>query len=233
MHPRLPTRPKSILAGVPRSPALPRRIAQGIFFVEADGDDKTKENENDALLSTSMLVNLEITHAVVRRGSDLRLSWGMKSLFVGPQDPLSRVVTWMRAVRRLGAHIIVGDFAAAAGYLIVELGLSPRTAWLRIARGVPPFGDLVLARLCALALVHNEKEKENWNGNGNENENGNGNGNGAALGLSELEQRTPGNGDGGSASGCGFQGLGTSLRLHRRQHFRTRAGSGLKHVVVN
>jgi hypothetical protein len=220
-----------MLAGVPRSPALPRRIAQGVFFVDADGDDKTKEKEKDALLSTSTLVNLEITHAVVRRGSDLRLSWGMKSLFVGPQDPLSRVVAWMRAVRRLGAHIIVGDFAAAAGFLVVELGLSPRTAWLRIARGVPPLGDLVLARLCALALVHNEKEKENWNGNENGNENENGNG--AALGLPELEQRTPGNGDGGSAPGCGFQGLGTSLRLHRRQRFRTRAGSGLKHVVVN
>ncbi|KAI0273940.1 hypothetical protein BGY98DRAFT_1099326 [Russula aff. rugulosa BPL654] len=110
----------------------------------------------------------------------------MKSLFVGPQDPLSKVVVWMRAVRRLGANIIVGDFAAAAGYLVVELGLTPRTAWLRIARGIPPVGDLVLARLCVLALVHNEKEKENRNGSGN----------GATLGSPERErERSSGNGD--------------------------------------
>jgi hypothetical protein len=60
----------------------------------------------------------------------------------------------MRAVRRLGAHIIVGDFAAAAGYLVVELGLTPRTAWLRIARGSsacwrPRVSTAVRARDCA------------------------------------------------------------------------------------
>jgi hypothetical protein len=135
----------------------------------------------------------------------------MKSLFVGPQDPLSKVVAWMRAVRRLGAHIIVGDFAAAAGYLVVELGLTPRTAWLRIARGVPPIGDLVLARLCVLALVHNEKEKENRNGNGS----------------------GSGNGDVSGGTWCGYQSLGISPRSYRRQRFGTRAGSGLKHIVAN
>ncbi len=233
MHPGLPTRnhcttqrprPRSLVVSAPRSVALlPRRIAQGVFFISADGNDKTNENEseNDTSLSTSTLANLEITHAVVTRGSDPRLSWGMKSLFVGPKDPLSKVVGWMRAVRRLGACIIVGDFAAAAGYLVIELGLTPRTAWLRIARGVPPVGDLVLARLCALALVHNEKEKER---NVNVNE--------AALGSSEREREcTSGNGDGGT--GRGYQGLGISAVSHRRQRFRTRAGtgSGLKHVV--
>jgi hypothetical protein len=106
-----------------------------------------------------MLLDLEITHAVVARGSDLRLSSGMKALFVGPHDPLSRVVAWMRAVRGLGAHIIVSDIAAAAGYLVVELSLTPRSAWLRIARGIPPVGDLVLAKLCALALTHSEKDE--------------------------------------------------------------------------
>ncbi|KAH9962003.1 hypothetical protein BGW80DRAFT_1356854, partial [Lactifluus volemus] len=66
----------------------------------------------------------------------------------------------MRAVRRLGAHIIiVGDVAAAAGYLVVELGLNPRAAWLRIAHGIPPTGDLLLARLYALALVQHDEEK--------------------------------------------------------------------------
>ncbi len=207
MHPGLPTRnhcttqrprPRSLVVSAPRSVAL-----------------------LDTSLSTSTLANLEITHAVVTRGSDPRLSWGMKSLFVGPKDPLSKVVGWMRAVRRLGACIIVGDFAAAAGYLVIELGLTPRTAWLRIARGVPPVGDLVLARLCALALVHNEKEKER---NVNVNE--------AALGSSEREREcTSGNGDGGT--GRGYQGLGISAVSHRRQRFRTRAGtgSGLKHVV--
>jgi len=229
MHTVLPTRndyttqrPRSLVVRVPRSAVLPRRIAQGVFFVSRDGDTKTNENENDSLLSSSTLINLEITHAVVARGSDPCLSWGMKSLFVGPQDPLSKVVAWMRAVRRLGAHLIVGDFAAAAGYLVVELGLTPRTAWLRIARGVPPVGDLVLARLCVLTLVHNEKEKENRDGNGNE----------AALGSSERE-RTSGNGDVSGGTWCGYQGLGISPRSHRRARFRTQAGSGLKHVVAN
>jgi hypothetical protein len=260
MHPGPPTRnhctaqrPRSLVVSIPRSAALPRRIAQGVFFVNPDGGHgnvKPSENEKEhadgdgdrddgLLLSSATLVNLEITHAVVTRGSDPRLScqWGMKSLFVGPQDPLSKVVAWMRAVRRLGANIIVGDFAAAAGYLVVELGLTPRTAWLRIARGVPPVGDLVLARLCVLTLVHKEKEKEkenrNWSGSGSGNE--------AALGSSERESgRTTsasGNGDvGGGGTWChggGYQGLGISPRSCRRQRFRTRAGSGLKHVVAN
>jgi hypothetical protein len=222
MHTPVPTRyhctiqrPR-LLVSVPRSAALPRRIAQGVFFVNPDEDDKINinDNDNDALLSTNILVSLEITHAVVTRGSDLRLSWGMKALFVGPQDPLSKVVAWMRAVRRLGAHIIVGDFAAAAGYLVGELGLTPRTAWLRIARGIPPVGDLVLARLCALAVVYNTKEKENGNGNGD-------------VRTSEGE-RTSWNGNGGT--GWGYQG---SPRSSRRQRFKTRAESGLKHVLVN
>jgi hypothetical protein len=218
-------RPRSLVVSAPRSAALPRRIAQGVFFVHPDGDVKTNENENDSLLSSTTLVSLEITHAVVTRGSDPRLWWGLKSLFVGPQDPLSRVVAWMRAVRRLGAHVIVGDFAAAAGYLVVELGLTPRTAWLRIARGVPPVGDLVLARLCVLTLVHNEKEKENRNGSGSGNE--------AALGSSERErERTSGNVNVSGGTWCGNQDLGISPRSCRRQRFRTQAGSGLRHVVL-
>lgn len=219
-----PQRPRSLVVGAPRSGTLPRRIAQGVFFVSPDRDAKQNENENDSLLSSSTLVSLEITHAVVTRGSDPRLWWGMKSLFVGPQDPLSKVVAWMRAVRRLGANIIVGDFAAAAGFLVVELGIRPRTAWLRIARGIPPAGDLVLARLCVLALAHNEKEKENRNESGN----------GAAVGSSERERvRNSGNGDVGGETLCGYQGLGVSPRSCRRRRFITRAGSGLKHVVAN
>jgi hypothetical protein len=66
----------------------------------------------------------------------------------------------MRAVRRRpSANVIVVGDSAAAGYLVVELGLTPRSAWLRIAGGVSPMRDLVLARLCALAIVHNENEK--------------------------------------------------------------------------
>lgn len=209
-------RPRLVVS-VPRSATLPRRIAQGVFFVHPNGGDKISNDDSDSLLSTNTLVNLGITHAVAARGSNFDLSWGMKALFVGPQDPLSKVVAWMRAVRRLGAHIIVGDFAAAAGYLVVELGLTPRTAWLRIARGIPPAGDLVLARLCALAVVH----KESGNGNGN--------GNGSALRSPEHE-RTSRNGDGGT--GCGYQGLGVSPRWCRRQRFGKRTESGLKHVVV-
>jgi len=222
MQTRLPTRYRCtvqkprLVVSVPRSTALPRRIAPGVFFVSPDGGDKVNNGDNAGLLSTNTLVNLEITHAVVTRGSDFHLSWGLKSLFVGPQDPLSKVVAWMRAVRRLEAHIIVGDFAAAAGYLVAELGLTPRTAWLRIARGIPPAGDLVLARLCALAIVHKES--------------GNGDGNGSAVRSSEQE-RTSWNGDGGSA-GCGYQAVSVSPRWCRRQRFRTRTESGLKHVVV-
>jgi len=138
----------------PRRHALPRKIAAGVFFV-----DPTCASSSPP--SPRTLVDLEITHAVLARGgsssSDLLLLRGTKALFVGPHDPLSRVVAWMRAVRRLGACIVVSDIAAAAGFLVVELGLSPRSAWLRIARGLPPPGDLVLARLCALALTHGEK----------------------------------------------------------------------------
>lgn len=132
--------------------ALPRKIAPGVFFVDPTSGDR------DATPSARTLVDLEITHAVAARGSDLRLPSGMKALFVGPHDPLSKIVAWMRAVRRLGVCIVVSDVAAAAGYLVVELSLSPRSAWLRIARGIPPAGDLVLARLCALALTHSEKD---------------------------------------------------------------------------
>jgi hypothetical protein len=129
--------------------ALPRKIAAGVFFV-----DPTSE----PLPSPRTLFDLEITHAVVARGSSSSSDLGTtKALFVGPHDPLSKIVAWMRAVRRLGACIVVSDIAAAAGFLVVELGLSPRSAWLRIARGLPPPGDLVLARLCALALTHGEK----------------------------------------------------------------------------
>ena len=144
-----------ILHGTTTTPrhALPRKIAPGIFFVDSTSGDR------DAPPSARTLIDLEITHAVVARGSDLRLSSGMKALFVGPRDPLSRVVAWMRAVRALGAYMIVSDIAAAAGYLVVELSLSPRSAWLRIARGIPPVGDLVLARLCALAMTHSKKDE--------------------------------------------------------------------------
>ena len=228
MQPRLPMRhvqrPRLLVSGphpTPQSAALPRRIASGVFFINPNEDGKLNDNDNDALLSSNTLINLEITHAVVPRGSDVRFSWGMKALFVGPQDPLSKIVAWMRAVRRLGAHIIVGDFAAAAGYLVVELGLTPRTAWLRIARGIPPVGDFVLARLCALAVVH-KKEKENWNEKENDN--------GSAFRTSERE-RLSWNGDG--QTGCGYQGLGIPSRSSRRHRFRTRTESGLKHVVVS
>jgi hypothetical protein len=87
----------------------------------------------------------------------------IQALFVDPHGPWCRVVAWMRAVRRRPSAnvIVVGDSAAAAGYLVlvVELGLTPRSAWLRIAGGISPMGDLVLAWLCALAIVHNENEK--------------------------------------------------------------------------
>jgi hypothetical protein len=124
----------------------------------------------------------------------------------------------MRAVqRRPSANVIVvGDSAAAAGYLVVELGLTPRSAWLRIARGVPPAGDLVLARLCALAIVHNENEK----GNGKEVDDG------PAAGAQEVacaSLREEGR------AGCGYRQFSVL-----RQSARVRAWeeSGLRHVVV-
>jgi len=157
------TKKRKTLSNVPPpllTATLPRKIAPGVFFVNRSGGSK----DQDTLPSPSMLIDLEITHIVVARGSDLGPSFAgtnLKALFVGPHDPLSRVVAWMRAVRRLGAHIIVGDIAAAAGYLVVELGLTPRVAWLRVGRGIPPAGDHLLSRLYVLAHVQNEKGKEN------------------------------------------------------------------------
>jgi len=235
MQTRLPTRHSSatiqkprLFVNVPPSAVLPRRIAPGIFFVSpsrgigdndndsgnGNGDDN---NNGDGLPSTNTLAHLGITHAVVQRGAEaeadyhFRCGTTIKALFVGAHDPLSRVVAWMRAVRRrLNANlIVVGDFAAAAGYLVVELGgLTPRSAWLRIARGVPPAGDLVLARLCALAIVHNEKEKEGkWDGSASD--------------------------PSGYASGPRAQWeYGVSPRSCGSARVRTRAKSGLKHVVV-
>jgi len=180
---------------------LPRKIAAGVFFVDPTSGNK------DAPPSARTLLDLEITHAVVARGSDLLLSSGMKALFVGPHDPLSRIVAWMRAVRRLGACIIVSDIAAAAGYLVVELGLSPRSAWLRIARGLPPAGDLVLARLCALALTHSAKDKQ----------------------VSESDGASE---SGGAASRGGSDWHVTS-RSCRSQRGGPRGQSSLKHVLVS
>jgi len=212
MQTRQPTRLRSAVqrptlhVSVPRRATLPRRIAPGIFFVDpgwatsANGND----DDDDFLPSISVLVNLEITHAIVRHKPDLALACGMKALFVGPHDPLSKIVAWMRAVRQLGANMLVSDFAAAAGYLVVELGLTPRSAWLRIARGVPPAGDLVLTRLCALAIVHREKGRENGNGQAR----------------------------GGYGSGSGCSGALPVPRSCRSQRVRTRTESGLKHVIV-
>jgi len=211
MYMRQPARHQStfpkprLFVTVPQSNVLPRRIAQGVFFV-----DNKVNGGNDALPSTNTLANLQITHAVLDRAADLRLSCGMKVLFVGPQDPLSKVVAWMRAVRQLGAHIVVTDFAAAAGYLVVELGLTPRSAWLRIARGLPPVGDLVLSRLSALAFVHMQKEKEN--------------------GLACISE----SGSDGGLENCGGFSVSPHLRRGRQgQGMRTRGESRLKHVIVN
>ncbi|KAH9060348.1 hypothetical protein EDB83DRAFT_2315653 [Lactarius deliciosus] len=162
--------------------ALPRKIAQGVFFIDPTSGDRAP--------STRTLVDLEITHAVVARGSDLRLSSGMKALFVGSHDPLSRVVAWMRAVRRLGACVIVSDVAAAAGYLVVELSLTPRSAWLRIARGIPPAGDLVLAKLCALALTHSEKDEVSRSDRASDSESAGGHGNCAVRLNHGIDMRT-------------------------------------------
>src|SRR5260221_3462239 len=142
MQTRLPPRHSSatiqkprLFVGVPPSAVLPRRIAPGIFFVSpsrgiggdsGNGDDDNNNNNNsDALPSTNTLAHLGITHAVVQRGAEaeadyhFRCGTTIKALFVGSHDPLSRVVAWMRAVRRrLNANlIVVGDFAAAAGDL--------------------------------------------------------------------------------------------------------------------
>ncbi|KAI9510091.1 hypothetical protein F5148DRAFT_637839 [Russula earlei] len=97
---RHPIQRSSLRASPPQSNALPRRIAAGVFFLDADGVnniDSDSDDSNDPLPSAKTLATLGITHAVVERGSDLRLTCGMKALFVGRQDPLSRVVGWMRA----------------------------------------------------------------------------------------------------------------------------------------
>ena len=184
--------------------ALPRKIAAGVFFVDPTSGDA------DTAPSARTLVDLEITHAVVARGSDLRLSSGMKALFVGPHDPLSRVVAWMRAVRRLGAYIIVSDIAAAAGYLVVELSLTPRSAWLRIARGLPPAGDLVLAKLCALALTQTYSE------NGEQ--------------VSRSDRTSESEGAAASQDGSEWRVAPRSCRSLRGG---TRGESSLKHVLVS
>jgi hypothetical protein len=243
MQTRLPTRQSSlnVTAGqkprlsvsIPPSATLPRRIALGVFFVNptgrsGDNDDST----DDALPSTNTLANLGITHAVVQRASASASNHPLfcggttiKALFVGPQDPLSKVVAWMQAVRRrLGAHIIVvGDFAAASGYLVVELGLTPRSAWLRIARGVPPAGDLVLARLCALAMVHGEKEKEKKKS---------GFGLAAAATTTTTARASSSDTDKEGSSGCGYRQFGISPRSCRSSRVRTRSESRLKHAIV-
>jgi hypothetical protein len=189
-------RPHPIL---PPGATLPRKIAPGVFFV--NGKDK------DNLPSTDMLINLGITHAVLARGSDIQLSCGIKALFVDPHDPLSRIVAWMRAVRQLGAHVIVSDVAAAAAYLVVELGLFPRAAWLRIAYGIPPTGDLLLARLYALGPVPNEKGKVD--------------------GPVYMELAS-----GNELAAGGYEARGISPWPCQNHRCRTRAESGLRHVLV-
>jgi hypothetical protein len=111
--------------------------------------------------------------------------------------------------------IVVGDSAAAAGYLVVELGLTPRSAWLCIAPGVPPMGDLVLARLCVLAIVHNENEK----GKGEEVDDGSATG-AQAVACALREEGRP---------GCGYRQFSVSRQSAR---VRARAESGLRHVVI-
>ena len=148
----------------------------------------------------------------------------MKALFVGPQDPLSRIVGWMRAVRSsLGACIIVSDIAAAAGYLVVELGLSPRSAWLRIARGVPPPGDLVLARLCALAMAQSaakEGEDQQQQVSGPD----------RVSDEESKDEEARGQRKSQSGSDSGWRVAPRSCRSGRRG---TRGESSLKHVLVS
>jgi hypothetical protein len=245
MQTRLQTRQFSathkprLSVSVPPSATLPRRISLGVFFVNpsnstisSNKNDSGGDNDNDdGLPSTNTLAHLGITHAVVQRasasGSNHPLFTGgttIKTLFVGPQDPLSKIVAWMQAVRRrLGAHIIVvGDFAAAAGYLVVELGLTPRSAWLRIARGLPPAGDLVLARLCALAIMQSEeKKKEDGRASASALD--------AAGRASSLDSEKV-----GGSTGCGYpsRAFGVSPRSCRSARVKMRAESRLKHVVV-
>ncbi|KAI9442708.1 hypothetical protein H4582DRAFT_2073297 [Lactarius indigo] len=114
--------------------ALPRKIAQGVFFVDPTSGDR------DATLSTRTLVDLGITHA----------------------GPTTRSPESSPGCAPSGGSARASSSATsqpAAGYLVVELSLTPRSAWLRIARGIPPAGDLVLAKLCALALTHSAKDE--------------------------------------------------------------------------
>jgi hypothetical protein len=164
----LPGKPRQRrpLPNLPPPVPIPREIAPGIFFVNPSGGSggggsKDKKDAPPPLLWNQMLANLKITHAIVARGTASSSCAGLKALFVGPYDPLSKIVAWMRAVRRLGARIIVSDIAVVAGYLVVEQGLQPRIAWLRVARVIPPIGDPLLDRLHALARAQNEKRKEN------------------------------------------------------------------------
>jgi hypothetical protein len=145
----------------------------------------------------------------------------IQALFVDPHGPRCRVVAWMRAVRRRPSAnvIVVGNSAAAAGYLVIELGLMPRSAWLRIARGVPPMGDLVLARLCALAIVHNENEK----GKGKEVDSGSAAG-AQAVACASLGEE--------GRTGCGYRQFSVSPHSRQSARVRARAESGLRHVVV-
>jgi hypothetical protein len=155
------TRKCKPLHNVPPPLTIPRKIAPGVFIANPNGADG-KDKDTLPLLSTNVLIDLGITHTVVVGGSDFGPSCaGLKALFVGPRDPLSKVIAWMCAVRQLGAHIIVGDASVAAGYLVIELGLAPRIAWLRVARGIPPAGDHLLARLYALVDVQTRKGEEN------------------------------------------------------------------------
>jgi hypothetical protein len=124
--------------------------------------------------------------------------------------------------RRPSANVIVvGNSAAAAGYLVIELGLTPRSAWLRIARGVPPMGDLVLARLCALAIVHNENEK--GKGKGKEVDDGSAAG-AQAVACASLGEE--------GRTGCGYRQFSISPHSRQSSRVRARAESGLRHVVV-
>ena len=128
----------------------------------------------------------------------------------------------MRAVRRRPSAnvIVVGDSAAAAGYLVVELGLTPRSAWLWIALGIPPAGDLVLARLCALAIVHNENEKGK---KGKEVDDG------SAVGAQAVACASLGE---EGRTGCGYRQFSVSPHSCQSARVRARAESGLRHVVV-
>ncbi|KAH9982284.1 hypothetical protein BGW80DRAFT_1247203 [Lactifluus volemus] len=157
----LPGKPRQRrpLPNLPPPVPIPREIAPGIFFVNPSGGgggggSKDKKDAPPPLLWNQMLANLKITHAIVARGTASSSCAGLKALFVGPYDPLSKIVAWMRAVRRLGARIIVSDIAVVAGSSTTH----------RLAAGgssIPPIGDPLLDRLHALARAQTEKRKEN------------------------------------------------------------------------